>query len=210
MRGHGTYKSPVPPVGLVSLPRTAHDAAGGCTMGKDFRIGLIVGLTLAVIALIWVATRPSLSPEARMRRPSHAANSPSSNGAVPWDEIAAPQQTSDQAPPAEPPPREPAVTIPVSNPPTAMPDPAPKQVASPTHPEAPPIDPNLPDLTVYETDTPIETTRFHIVQRGESLSGIALQYYGSPNAWQKILKANPKTINDPDKITPGTKLIIPR
>lgn len=69
--------------------------------------------------------------------------------------------------------------------------------------------PALPDYTIYERAEPIKTTRFHIVQKGENLSLIARQYYGSATTWHKILAANPKTIKDPNKIAPGTKLIIP-
>lgn len=68
---------------------------------------------------------------------------------------------------------------------------------------------NLPDLTIYEQAEPIKTTRFHIVQKGDSLSSIAQHYYGSAAKWRKILSANEKAIKDPNKITPGTKLTIP-
>ncbi len=37
-------------------------------MQKDLKIGLAVGLGLAAAAVIWVATRPSMSPEARIRQ----------------------------------------------------------------------------------------------------------------------------------------------
>ncbi len=67
----------------------------------------------------------------------------------------------------------------------------------------------LPDYAIYERTEPIKTTRFHIVQKGESLSLIARQYYGSATAWRKIVMANSKTIKDPNKIAPGTKLVIP-
>jgi len=69
--------------------------------------------------------------------------------------------------------------------------------------------PNEPDTTRYERDEKIATTRFHIVQRGETLSGISQQYYGSAARWQKILQANQDTIADANKISPGTKLLIP-
>jgi len=67
----------------------------------------------------------------------------------------------------------------------------------------------LPDQTIYEQSEKIKTTRFHIVRRGETLSAIARQHYGAPENWRKILAANQKVIKDPDKIAPGTKLIIP-
>ncbi len=52
-------------------------------------------------------------------------------------------------------------------------------------------------------------TRFHIVRKGETLSGISFRYYGSANKWQKILSANRDSIKDANKLSPGTKLIIP-
>jgi nucleoid-associated protein YgaU len=69
--------------------------------------------------------------------------------------------------------------------------------------------PNVPDTTVYERSEPIETTRFHIVRKNETLSAISKQYYGTAHEWNKILEANRDAIIDANKITPGTKLIIP-
>ncbi len=66
--------------------------------------------------------------------------------------------------------------------------------------------PNLPGRQKTE---PAPTTRFHVVRSGETLSSIAQQYYGSVNEWRKILTANEKNIKDANKISPGTKLIIP-
>ena len=70
-------------------------------------------------------------------------------------------------------------------------------------------DPNGIDWTAYEQDEKIRTERFHIVGRGETLSDVAGRYYGSPTKWQKIYDANRDVITDPDKVRPGTKLIIP-
>ncbi len=53
----------------------------------------------------------------------------------------------------------------------------------------------------------METRRFHIVRRGETLSSIAKRYYGTGAATDKLRKAN--SITDPDKIAPGMKLVIP-
>jgi len=60
-----------------------------------------------------------------------------------------------------------------------------------------------------DTTEPSETTRFHVVRPGETLSAIAQQYYGSTTNWRKILAANEKTIKDANRIAPGTKLVIP-
>jgi nucleoid-associated protein YgaU len=65
------------------------------------------------------------------------------------------------------------------------------------------------DLTVYERSEKIETTRFHIVRKDETLSAISQQYYGTPNKWRKILEANRDTIKDANRISPGAKIIIP-
>jgi nucleoid-associated protein YgaU len=71
----------------------------------------------------------------------------------------------------------------------------------------------LPDTASTETTTPeqekIETRKFHVVRKGETLSDISYRYYGSAAKWQKILNANHKTIEDPHKLRPGTRLIIP-
>ena len=55
----------------------------------------------------------------------------------------------------------------------------------------------------------IKSQRFHIVQKGETLSGIAYKYYGSAAKWPKILEANKDLIKDANKLKPGTKIIIP-
>ena len=167
-------------------------------MGKDFRIGLIGGLVLVIAAMIWVATRPSLTPQARLlRRPQDS-----------WRERPSPSTTT--ARPAREPPHEPKLS-----------DPAPAELApsssaasaqsSQPQPSLSPVvsRPNLPDLTIYEQDEPIKTTKFHIVTKNENLSSISQQHYGTPNRWQKILQANRDVIKDANKITPGTKLIIP-
>ena len=55
----------------------------------------------------------------------------------------------------------------------------------------------------------VETQRFHVVRRGETLSDISQRYYGSANKWQKILDANRDVIESAKKLRPGVKLIIP-
>ena len=51
----------------------------------------------------------------------------------------------------------------------------------------------------------------HVVQSGDTLSAIALKYYGNAALWTEIYKTNKRVIgNDPAKIFPGQELKIPR
>lgn len=51
--------------------------------------------------------------------------------------------------------------------------------------------------------------RLHVVQSGETLSGIARQHYGSASRFNDIVRANPLLISDPGRIFPGQQLKIP-
>jgi nucleoid-associated protein YgaU len=51
--------------------------------------------------------------------------------------------------------------------------------------------------------------RIYVVQKGDSLSKIAKQFYGSTTEWRRIYDANHDRIKDPDVIQPGWKLTIP-
>jgi nucleoid-associated protein YgaU len=51
--------------------------------------------------------------------------------------------------------------------------------------------------------------RFYVVQKGDTLSKIAKQFYGETSGWRRIFNANKDQIKDPDLIQPGWKLTIP-
>jgi len=51
--------------------------------------------------------------------------------------------------------------------------------------------------------------QYHEVQRGDTLSKIAKQYYGDANKYNAIFEANKPMLSHPDKIYPGQKLRIP-
>jgi nucleoid-associated protein YgaU len=190
-------------------------------MGKDFRVGMITGVVLAGAALVWVATRPSLSLRARMPQIAQppAESRQTAQTPLPWENAAEgdaeanrPQTTARE--PARPQdvvqqvqnsvPASPASTPVTAAAAATNPSPVVASLATP-----PATGAAQQDLTIYETRDPIKTTRFHIVRKGENLSSIAQQYYGSSNQWRKIVAANAKTVKDPGKIAPGTKLIIP-
>jgi nucleoid-associated protein YgaU len=52
-------------------------------------------------------------------------------------------------------------------------------------------------------------TQTYTVQRGDSLSKIAKQFYGDAGKWKKIHAANSDKIPNPDLIHPGLQLTIP-
>ena len=177
-------------------------------MQRDYKIGLVVGLVAAGVAMIWVATRPSLSPEARILRSSHAAprdsgvgltdrgpsrtagDNASATSHTSLGSILDSQQTKGNGSPSPVP---------------QIPAPAPSPQSAIRNPQSS----GVPDLTIYEKAEKIKTTRFHIVRKEETLSAIAQQYYGDRNKWRKILEANKAVIKDPNKLQPGTKLTIP-
>jgi nucleoid-associated protein YgaU len=136
-------------------------------MQKDLKIGLALGLVLMASALLWLATRPSLSPIARMSRFPDAAPEQQSF------ELANETDTAEDQPPA-------------------------------TSPE-----PKVTDSAQYEQTEKIKTQKFHIVLKGQTLTQISQKYYDSAGNWKKILNANRDKIKDPNKLIPGTKLIIP-
>jgi len=156
------------------------------------KIGFFLGLTLVIAAVLWLATRPNLSPEARIQQ-LHNMDS------------------------RQQPEEEPLVPAIMKNP---EPDSSVEQRENPPPPpaEIPSDDTetgieneknDLPDSTIYEQAEKIEAQKYHIVLKGETLSEISYKYYGSASKWRNILDSNPETIKDANKIKPGMKLIIP-
>ena len=59
-------------------------------------------------------------------------------------------------------------------------------------------------------DPPVKKqVRIHTVSNGETLSSIAIEYYGSTRNIQKIIDANRNLAKNPDKIRVGMQLVIP-
>jgi nucleoid-associated protein YgaU len=50
---------------------------------------------------------------------------------------------------------------------------------------------------------------YYIIKKGDTLSAIAKQFYGKPNDYPRIFKANREVIKDPNLIFPGQKIRIP-
>ncbi len=53
------------------------------------------------------------------------------------------------------------------------------------------------------------TGRKHTVQNGDTLIGLAQKYYGDKEQFTTILDANRDQVLAPDRLTPGTVLLIP-
>jgi len=154
-------------------------------VGKDYRIGLVIGSVLAGVALLWVATRPSL-----ILPPLPA---PAAQG---------------ESPTAEPGPSGPQVRDPTAGSSRRAQSQEPPWVSGLQSALVRPAPPTGPDPAIRAADEPVGTNRYHTVRAGETLSSIAQQYYSTATAWRKILDAN-KSLKDPNKIAPGTELIIP-
>ena len=60
-----------------------------------------------------------------------------------------------------------------------------------------------------ETDDDRPASKFHTVERGDTLSKIAKTYYGNAMKYPVIFEANKPMLSDPDKIYPGQVLRIP-
>lgn len=53
------------------------------------------------------------------------------------------------------------------------------------------------------------STRIYSAVRGDGPANTALQFYGKPSAFERILEGNIGTLQSPDKIQVGQRLIIP-
>ena len=51
--------------------------------------------------------------------------------------------------------------------------------------------------------------RTHIVQKGDTLFSLAVRYYGTPTAWDKIYQANRGSLPNKDQLRIGQSLVIP-
>jgi nucleoid-associated protein YgaU len=56
---------------------------------------------------------------------------------------------------------------------------------------------------------PADESRWHTVEKGDTLSKIAKQFYGDANKYPQIFEANKPMLKHPDKIYPGQVLRIP-
>lgn len=61
----------------------------------------------------------------------------------------------------------------------------------------------------YDTSAPMAGSRYHTVQKKDTLYSLARQYYGDAKKWREIYEANRAEIGDPNRIKVGQRLMIP-
>ena len=149
-------------------------------MQKDLKIGMILGLVLVTVAMLWLFVGPGISPRAKV------PNLRSNHQTTPPPETPASAKDSD--------------TDTEKNNQLSATDNQ-SQVLETTNGE--------PEWKQYWQTEKIKPQKFHIIQEGETLSEISREYYDSATKWQKILEANRDVIEDVGKLKPGTKIIIP-
>lgn len=66
-----------------------------------------------------------------------------------------------------------------------------------------------PESPAPAADSPAGDGRTYTVKSGDSLWKISQEMYGSGSSYMKIFEANKGLLEDPDKIFPGQKLVIP-
>ena len=178
-------------------------------MQRDFKIGLIVGLVLLIVAMGWISTRPEFGTQARLAQEQSVSYSPAATLPMPSVPPAADSISSieralqDSQESGERMPIEQAAPIKTNRlfpvyqekdaPPIAIPPAKPKPIPVPK-----------PKKTESQPKP-----RYHTVESGQNLSTISKQYYGSSVQWKRILEANENVLKDPNKIRPGMRLRIP-
>jgi 5'-nucleotidase len=149
-------------------------------MQKDFKIGLAIGTVLAAGVIIWLATLPNLSTQARaLQAASNINSSPQTSP------IASSSVTSPILPDSE---------IRTTS--------AEQQTTNNEQQTMP-----APSKVKGNTEQP---QRIHVVQKGDTLSSISAKYYGSARQWRKIVAANRDNLPDPNRLIPGSRLLIPQ
>jgi len=156
-------------------------------MQKDFKIGLAIGVTLAAAAVIWLSTLPSLSAKARALEAASNAN------------------PSPKTPPY--------VSPPVSSPQSTDGTPTSSIENRVSGSEIPNTSNEIRDTPAPSNESRVTSDdahqRIHIVQKGDTLSSISAKYYGPAKQWRKIVAANGDNLPNPNRLIPGSKLIIP-
>jgi nucleoid-associated protein YgaU len=160
--------------------------------------------SLALITLVPLAL---VACEDKNKKPAAKAEpAPENSGVTDIGPITTPPGTSD------PYATDPMITPRGSAPAYTTPAPAP---AATQYEELPPVTPRSTARPApADSPPPIAEPaprggRVHVVARGETLSSISKQYYGTANRWREIWDANRGKVPDPKRMKVGTRLVIP-
>jgi nucleoid-associated protein YgaU len=64
-------------------------------------------------------------------------------------------------------------------------------------------------ITMTAETTESSRARMHVVQKGDTLYSLALRYYGTRSAWERIYQANRSGLSSRDQLKIGQQLVIP-
>jgi len=149
-------------------------------MRSEIKIGIVLGIVIVAAALVMIVGR---NKEPQPTRPELAYPQPSQEQAVPLPPEESPQSVEEKEPPM----------------PATEAAPLPQEPAKKETIESPPP---LPEPQALQP-------RFHVVQKGETLSKISEMYYGNEKFWKVIYQANADLIKNPNVLQFGWKLRIP-
>jgi nucleoid-associated protein YgaU len=184
-------------------------------MKPDLKIGIIVGVLVVVVLMIFFVSR---TPPPR---PSEGQGPYALNQSDQIDLSQSEFEDNDLVPALSPmkPPIESVAPTPEIEPVVPAPDvhviiqsdqsdagdlqPAVSEAPAPAFNDPPPVPKPIP--VVNEKKSP----RYYVVQEGDSLSEISLEYFSSANYWKEIQKANRHLIKDANQLKLGWKLRIP-
>lgn len=69
---------------------------------------------------------------------------------------------------------------------------------------------NIEGISEVEFEGINPEDQYYEIQKGDNLSKVSKQFYGTPNKYIQIFEANKEVIKDMDKIYPGQKIRIPK
>jgi len=168
-------------------------------MQKDMKIGILAGLVLAAVAMLYVCTRSDFSIKARILNRENISKRQSKE-----------QQDEKQAQ------IERVVTFGPAVAKAKRVEPGNKIITETDQTrfiqEIPPIPvvEKQPEEVIEEPPVRrYKAKRFYIVRQGDTLSKISKKYYSTANKWYVIYDANRDIISNPNKIKVGMKLHIP-
>ncbi len=171
-------------------------------MRTDIKMGIILGIVMAVAVAVYVMQLPTDDSEAN-KIPDDVMKTLKTDdppNLPPNLHMIVSEQGDNDDIVTEPPVTTPEITPePVDAHPTVVVQPAP--IADPVIiPEPIPAIIDIPEAP---------NVRYHIVKDGESLYSISENYYGVGKYWQAIHETNSKLINNSNVLVVGWKLIIP-